>query len=142
MVAGATLLYTADMEIFFVCIKILVPVSNNLLCILYIFSYKMYNIVFCLVASNKKIVFCRLNNCTHSLRKYLIRCLQHVNPKSVRVRVSQWLNVYQIFDVFINRQDHLRPKVPKQANFCTYLQNSRAEMELCTNSLALRCDLA
>ena len=52
--------------------------------------------------------------------------------------------MYQIFDffkVFINRQVHLLPKVPKQSNFCRSLQNSRAEIELCANVLALCCDI-
>ena len=45
-----------------------------------------------------------------------------------------------MFNVFIIRQAYLRLKVPKQANFCRSFQNSRAEIELCANLLAMHCD--
>ena len=50
--------------------------------------------------------------------------------------------MFKIFYVFITRQAHLHPKVPKQANFRISLQNSLAEMESCSNFLTLRCDKA
>ena len=42
-----------------------------------------------------------------------------------------WVNMFQIFkffNAFIVRQAHLRPKVPKQANFRRSWQNSHAEI--------------
>ena len=50
-----------------------------------------------------------------------------------------WVNLYQIFNVFIIRQAHLPPKVPKQANFCGSLQKTERKLnEL--RILALRSD--
>ena len=52
-------------------------------------------------------------------------------------RVSQHGTNVRFFNVFIIRQAHLRPIVPKRARFRRSLQNSQAEIELCANFLAL-----
>ena len=44
-------------------------------------------------------------------------------------RVSQFVLHFLFFNVSIIRQDHLLPKVPEQANFCSSLQYSRAEID-------------
>ena len=54
--------------------------------------------------------------------------------------MSQYVPNFRLFNVFIIREAHLFPKVLKQANFRWCLQNSQAEIELCANFLALRCD--
>ena len=55
-------------------------------------------------------------------------------------RVSQHESNVRFFNVFIIRQAHLRPNVPKRARFRRSLQNSQAEIELWANFLALRWD--
>ena len=45
--------------------------------------------------------------------------------------------MYQMFDF---STFSIMSKVLKQANFCTSLKNSRAEIEVCANCLALLCD--
>ena len=56
------------------------------------------------------------------------------------VSTYMYVSNFRMFNVFIIRQAYLRLKVPKQANFCRSFQNSRAEIELCANLLAMHCD--
>ena len=66
---------------------------------------------------------------------------QHPNSLvCLNIRMSQHVEIFIFFNVFIIRQAHLPPKVLKQTYFRISLQNSRAEIELCENILALRCD--
>ena len=56
------------------------------------------------------------------------------------IRMSQYVPNFRFFNVFLIMQAHFHSKVPKHANFRRSLQYSRAEIKLCANFLALRCD--
>ena len=56
----------------------------------------------------------------------------------MHTRGSKYVLNFELFNVFIIRQAHLLPKVPKQANFQRFLQNLPADIDFCANILALR----
>ena len=70
----------------------------------------------------------------------LIRVIQVKKPWDLQSRGSHFVSHGLCFNVFIIRQAHLLPKVPKLANFRRSLQYSRAKIEVCANFLALHCD--
>ena len=54
----------------------------------------------------------------------------------VYIRVSQYFYNFGFFNVFISRQAHFCPVVPKQANFLQSLPNLRVEIENCARPYA------